>query len=37
VNILIIEDDRRIASFLERGLAAEGYKVAAEYDGRDGL
>jgi DNA-binding response OmpR family regulator len=37
VNILVIEDDRRIASFLERGLAAEGYHVSVEQDGRDGL
>lgn len=37
MNILIIEDDRRIASFLERGLSAEGYQVSVEQDGRDGL
>ncbi|MBN9332355.1 response regulator transcription factor [Devosia sp.] len=37
MNILVIEDDRRIASFLERGLAAEGYHVSVEQDGRDGL
>jgi DNA-binding response OmpR family regulator len=37
MKILIIEDDRRIASFLERGLTAEGYRVAVELDGRDGL
>jgi DNA-binding response OmpR family regulator len=37
MKILVIEDDRRIASFLERGLAAEGYHVALEHDGRDGL
>ena len=37
MNILVIEDDRRIAAFLERGLAAEGYTVAVEHDGRDGL
>jgi DNA-binding response OmpR family regulator len=37
VKILVIEDDRRIASFLERGLTAEGYHVAVESDGRDGL
>ena len=37
MNILMIEDDRRIAAFLARGLAAEGYKVAVEHDGRDGL
>jgi DNA-binding response OmpR family regulator len=37
MNILVIEDDRRIASFLERGLTAEGHRVAVELDGRDGL
>ena len=37
MNILLVEDDRRIAAFLERGLAAEGYRVATEHDGRDGL
>jgi DNA-binding response OmpR family regulator len=37
LNILVIEDDRRIASFLERGLVAEGYQVSVEQDGRDGL
>ena len=37
MNILVIEDDRRIASFLERGLTAEGHQVAVELDGRDGL
>lgn len=37
MNILIVEDDRRIASFLSRGLAAEGYQVTVAEDGRDGL
>jgi DNA-binding response OmpR family regulator len=37
MNILVIEDDRRIASFLQRGLEAEGYNVSVEQDGRDGL
>ena len=37
MKILVIEDDRRIASFLERGLVAEGHQVAVENDGRDGL
>lgn len=37
MKILVIEDDRRIASFLERGLEAEGNQVTVEYDGRDGL
>ncbi|MDF2980868.1 MAG: response regulator transcription factor [Devosia sp.] len=37
MKVLVVEDDRRIASFLERGLAAEGYQVSVENDGRDGL
>lgn len=37
MKILIVEDDRRIAAFLERGLVAEGYQVSVENDGRDGL
>jgi DNA-binding response OmpR family regulator len=37
MKILVVEDDRRIASFLERGLNAEGHKVTVELDGRDGL
>lgn len=37
MNILVVEDDRRIASFLERGLKAEGHTVTVELDGRDGL
>ena len=37
MRILVVEDDRRIAGFLERGLAAEGHQVAVELDGRDGL
>lgn len=37
MKILVIEDDQRIASFLERGLVAEGYQLAVEHDGRNGL
>lgn len=37
MNILVVEDDRRIASFLRRGLLAEGYQVTVAEDGRDGL
>ena len=37
MKILVVEDDRRIAAFLERGLVAEGYHVSVERDGRDGL
>ncbi|WP_374622164.1 response regulator transcription factor [Devosia sp.] len=37
MKTLVIEDDRRIAAFLDRGLSAEGYRVTVELDGRDGL
>ena len=37
MKILVVEDDRRIAAFLERGLSAEGHQVSVEQDGRDGL
>lgn len=37
MKILVVEDDKRIAAFLERGLTAEGYHVSVERDGRDGL
>lgn len=37
MKILVVEDDPRILSFLQRGLLAEGHQVSAEKDGRDGL
>jgi two-component system, OmpR family, response regulator ArlR len=37
VKILIIEDEKQIARFLELELQHEGYAVAIKYDGRDGL
>jgi CheY-like chemotaxis protein len=37
MNILIIEDDARIADFLGRGLRAEGHRVDIASDGRQGL
>ncbi|OWJ69042.1 response regulator transcription factor [Inquilinus limosus] len=37
MRILIIEDDRRISNFLQRGLEAEGYRVLLAEDGREGL
>ena len=36
-RILIIEDETKIADFLRRGLAYEGYKVELTYDGESGL
>jgi DNA-binding response OmpR family regulator len=37
MNILIVEDDDRIADFLIRGLRAEGYRVQRAADGPTGL
>ena len=37
MNILIVEDDDRIADFLCRGLRAEGHRVQRAADGPAGL
>lgn len=37
MNILLVEDDARIADFLDRGLRAEGYRVQVARNGIDGL
>ncbi len=37
MNILIVEDDARVAAFLERGLRAEGYRVQVARSGTEGL
>lgn len=37
MNILLIEDDRRIADFLQRGLRAEGMRVQVARDGGEGI
>jgi DNA-binding response OmpR family regulator len=36
MRILVVEDDRKVASFLERGLREEGYAVDVAHDGIDG-
>src|SRR5688572_3418344 len=36
-KVLLVEDDPRIASFVKRGLEAEGYLVDSAADGRDAL
>jgi two-component system response regulator MprA len=36
-QILVIEDEQRIAQFIERGLIFEGYRVEVAHDGRTGL
>ncbi|MEU4443627.1 response regulator transcription factor [Actinosynnema sp. NPDC050801] len=37
MRVLVVEDDRRLAELLSRGLTAEGFAVDVEHDGRDGL
>lgn len=36
-RILLIEDERKIADFIRRGLVLEGYQVQVAYDGESGL
>ncbi|WP_424891115.1 response regulator transcription factor [Streptomyces sp. XH2] len=37
MRILVVEDDRRLAELLRRGLVAEGFAVEVAYDGHTGL
>lgn len=37
MRALVVEDQRRIARFLERGLSEEGFAVDVAYDGHEGL
>ena len=37
MRILVVEDEKKVASFLERGLREEGYAVDVAHDGDDGL
>ena len=37
MRILVVEDDKKVASFIEKGLREEGYSVDATHDGTDGL
>ncbi len=37
MRVLVIEDDRRVADFLRRGLTAEGYFCILAHDGEEGL
>jgi two-component system, OmpR family, response regulator len=37
LKVLVVEDDRRIATIVKRGLSAEGYTVEVAADGADGL
>ena len=37
MRILVVEDDKKVASFLEKGLREEGYSVDVAHNGTDGL
>jgi len=37
MRILVVEDDKKVASFLQKGLREEGYSVDVANDGTDGL
>ncbi|AYQ30926.1 response regulator transcription factor [Runella sp. SP2] len=37
MKILLVEDEYRLASFIRKGISAEGYEVEVAYDGRMGL
>ncbi|MCY7360283.1 MAG: response regulator transcription factor [Rudanella sp.] len=37
MKILLVEDEERLASFIRKGMSAEGYEVEIAYDGRTGL
>lgn len=37
MNLLVVEDDPRVADFLERGLSAEGYRISLASDGHMAL
>ena len=37
MKILLVEDDKKIATVVKRGLDAEGYTVEVAFDGDDGL
>ncbi|MFQ5535987.1 MAG: response regulator transcription factor [Gemmatimonadota bacterium] len=37
MRVLVVEDDRKVASFLEKGLREEGYAVDTAFDGVEGL
>ena len=37
MHILVVEDEKKVASFIKRGLEAANYSVDVEYDGETGL
>lgn len=37
MNILVVEDEKKVASFIQRGLEGEGFSVDVAYDGETGV
>jgi len=37
MKILIVEDEKKVASFIKRGLENDGYQITVSHDGSDGL
>jgi two-component system copper resistance phosphate regulon response regulator CusR len=37
MKILVVEDEKKVAGFIKRGLEEDGYKVTVTHDGADGL
>ena len=37
MKILVVEDEKKVASFLKKGLEQEYYSVDAAFDGKEGL
>lgn len=37
MKVLLVEDEERLASFIRKGISAEGYEVEVAFDGRTGL
>ena len=37
MRILLVEDEKKVASFIKKGLEEEFYSVDAVYDGKEGL
>ena len=37
MRILVVEDEKKVASFIQRGLEGEGFSVEVAYDGESGV
>jgi heavy metal response regulator len=37
MKILVVEDEKKVAGFIKRGLEEDGYQITVTYDGADGL